>query len=79
MFEFVQSLLIDQRVKQKIWFEYVLQIWFICGFEQKMKILPHHSWLGTEYATSAKSMHTYEQIGAPASKQSVKQGHFPGT
>ena len=35
MFEFVQSLLIDQRVKQKIWFEYVLQIWFICGFEQK--------------------------------------------
>ena len=23
---------IDQRVKQKIWFEYGLQIWFLSGF-----------------------------------------------
>ena len=29
--EFVLTF-IDRRVKQKIWFEFGLQIWFICGF-----------------------------------------------
>ena len=31
MVEFVLKF-IDRMIKQKIWFEYGLQMWFVCGF-----------------------------------------------